>query len=78
MFYLQKEKLFPLPEYDFSDNKVTLTIIGKVLDTNYARKLILSKNDLSLRDIILLDKVQKGKELLSEQAKYLKRKKYIE
>jgi ATP-dependent DNA helicase RecG len=26
MFMIQKEKFFPLPEYDFSDNKVKLTI----------------------------------------------------
>lgn len=78
MFTLQKNKLFPLPEYDFSDNKVTLTIIWKVLDPSYARKLILSKNDLSLQDIILLDKIQKWKELTVEQINYLRRKKYIE
>ena len=77
MFNLQKNKYFPLPEYDFSNHKVKLTITGKVLDLNYARKLAANK-DLSLFDIILLDKVQKHKKLSNEEFKTLKDKKLIE
>jgi ATP-dependent DNA helicase RecG len=58
MFNLQRKKLFPLPEYNISKDKVSVTIIGKVLDINYARKLARIPN-LSLIDIMLLDKVQK-------------------
>jgi len=78
MFIIQKDKYFPLPEYQLSDNKVSLTINWKILDLNYARKLALSKNNLSLDDIILLDKIQKKKELLDDEIKYLKKKKFIE
>lgn len=78
MFKLQKDKLFPLPEYDIQNNKVSLTIIWKVLDINYAKKLTQSKNELILEDIILLDKVQKKKRLTEEQIKYLRDKKFIE
>lgn len=60
MFDIQKKKFFPLPEYDFSDRKVKVTIIGKVLDINYARKLAIMPN-LTLDEIIVLDKVQKWK-----------------
>lgn len=77
MFILQKDKFFPLPEYDLSDNKVQLTIIGKVLDMDYARKLAQFK-DLSLKDIILLDKIQKYKTLNEEEIRYLKDKHLIE
>ncbi|MDD4151576.1 MAG: putative DNA binding domain-containing protein [Candidatus Gracilibacteria bacterium] len=78
MFIIQKNKYFPLPEYDFKDNKVSLTIIGKVLDVNYAKKLAQSKDKLSLEDIILLDKVQKKKELTKTQITYLKKQGFIE
>jgi ATP-dependent DNA helicase RecG len=39
MFISQKNKFFPLPEYDLSNQKVSLSIVGKVLDIAYARKL---------------------------------------
>jgi ATP-dependent DNA helicase RecG len=77
MFIIQRNKFFPLPDYDTSDNKVVVTVAGKVLDLNYARKLA-TVPDLSLQDIILLDKVAKRKKLTTEQAKALKVRKLIE
>lgn len=77
MFRIQKDKFFPLPEYDFSNNKVKVTIIGKVVDVNYARKLAELPN-LSLDEIILLDKVAKQKELSDNEIKNLKSKHLIE
>ncbi|MDA3905693.1 MAG: putative DNA binding domain-containing protein [Bacteroidales bacterium] len=77
MFVIQKNKYFPLPEYDFSNNKVQVQIIGKVLDENYAKKLALNA-DLSLQDIILLDKVAKQKKLVDSEIKELRKKKLIE
>ena len=77
LFLIQKSKLFPLPEYDLSNHAVKLTITGKVLDLNYARKLVADKT-LSLYDIMLLDKVQKKKQLSDAEFKHLKTKKLIE
>lgn len=77
MFIIQTKKFFPLPEYDLSDVKVKLSIVGKVLDINYAKKLA-QIPDLSLTDIILLDKVAKKKSLSIEEASYLKKNKWIE
>lgn len=77
MFILQREKLFPLPEYNISKDKVSVTIIGKVLDINYARKLAKIPN-LSLVDIMLLDKVQKWKTLTKDEVKALRKKNLIE
>jgi len=77
MFIIQKKKYFPLPEYDFSNNKVKVQIIGKVLDENYAKKLALN-SDLSLNDVILLDKVAKHKQLKDCEIKVLKTKRLIE
>lgn len=77
MFMLQKEKFFPLPSYNFSDNKVKVKIIGKVLDLNYAR-LLARKRDLSLKEIMLLDQVQKKNKISKESALLLKSKSLIE
>ncbi len=77
MFVIQKNKFFPLPDYDFANNKVKVQIVGKVVDVNYAHKLAQGK-DLSLQEIILLDKVAKHKSLLDIEIKELKRKKLIE
>ena len=77
LFSIQKDKFFPLPEYDLSNHAVKLTITGKVLDLNYARKLAADKT-LSLSDIMLLDKVQKKKQLSDSEFKHLKSKKLIE
>jgi len=77
MFNFQKQRFFPLPDFDFEDNKVKVTIIGKILDENFARILI-KNSELKLEEIILLDKVQKKKEITESEFKYLKKHKYIE
>ena len=77
MFQAQRERLFPLPEYDFADNRVSLTLIGKVLDVTYA-EMLAANSDLSLREILALDKVQKHKPLDDNEVKWLKTKKLIE
>lgn len=77
MFSIQSKKFFPLPEYDLSNNRVQVTIIGKVKDINFARKLA-QMPALTLEEIICLDKVAKNKILDNEELKILKRKKLIE
>jgi ATP-dependent DNA helicase RecG len=77
IFNFQKQRFFPLPDYNFDDNKVKVTITGKVLDENFARILIKNSN-LGLDEIIFLDKVQKHKEITEIEFKYLKKAKYIE
>lgn len=77
MFNIQRKKFFPMPEYEFGGNKVKLTIMGKVVDLNYARK-IASMPSLSLADIIALDKVAKGKAISESEIKDLKSKDLIE
>jgi ATP-dependent DNA helicase RecG len=77
MFNFQKQRFFPLPDFDFEDNKVKVTIIGKILDENFARILI-KNSELKLEEIILLDKVQKKKEITESEFKHLKKCRYIE
>lgn len=77
LYEQQKKRFFPMPEYDTSNGKVTVGIEGKVIDEQFARILV-SVPDLSMSDLILLDKVQKQKRLTDEEVKYLRKKKFIE
>ena len=77
IFNFQKQRFFPLPDYTFEDNKVKVTITGKILDENFAR-IIIKNSNLALEEIILLDKVQKHKEVSEAEFKYLKKARYIE
>ena len=77
MFNFQRERMFPLPDYDLSSGKIKVTITGKVLDMEYAR-LLARNQDLTLEEIIMLDKVQKKKPLTSSEEKHLKAKRLIE
>jgi ATP-dependent DNA helicase RecG len=78
MFTRQRERYFPLPDYDLSESgRVKVRIIGKVVNERYTRMLI-DRMDLDLWDVIALDKVQKGKFITEEEFKSLKRKRLIE
>ena len=77
MYNIQRKKYFPLPDYDLSNKKVQVSIIGKVIDINYAKKLI-QLPELSLQEIILLDKVSKSKTITDNEAKKLKSRQLIE
>jgi ATP-dependent DNA helicase RecG len=77
MFMAQRKRFFPLPDYNLSDNRVEVTLIGKVLDLNYAR-LLASDGSLTLEEIMLLDCVQKQQPLTSDQIATLRSKQLIE
>lgn len=77
IFNFQRDRFFPMPDYDLSDEKVKLTIHGKIIDIEYAKTLANNK-DLTLNEIILLDKVQKKLSISKEEEKILKSKKLIE
>lgn len=77
LYEQQKKRFFPMPEYDTSNGKVAVGIEGKVIDEQFARILV-SVPELSMSDLILLDKVQKQKRLTDEEVKYLRKKKFIE
>ncbi|MBK8506141.1 MAG: putative DNA binding domain-containing protein [Saprospiraceae bacterium] len=77
MFLIQRRKYFPLPDYDIANDQVKVKITGKVVDLNYARKLA-SLKDLSLSEIMLLDKVAKKKALSRSEMKELRQKNLIE
>jgi ATP-dependent DNA helicase RecG len=77
MFNYQRARFSPMPEYDLSRERVKVTIIGKVLDLDFA-KVLAKKRDLDINEIIMLDKVQKKKSLSDSEIKRLKGKGFIE
>jgi len=77
MYACQRDRLFPLPDYNISSDRVEVTIIGKILDLNYAN--LLAKNtDLSLIEIELLNRFQLGKPLTDLEMKRLRSRKLVE
>jgi ATP-dependent DNA helicase RecG len=77
LFMFQKQRFFPLPDYDLSGNRVQVTLTGKVLDMDYAR-LLAGNGELTLQEIIALDKVQKRQPLDDDEKNLLKAKGLIE
>lgn len=77
MFTKQRDKYLPLPDYELGGHEVKVIVTGKVLDLAYAR--VLSQHpDLTLGEIILLDKVQKHKVLSIEEVAHLRRRQLVE
>lgn len=77
VFKIQKSKYFPLPDYDLSNNKVAVTIYGKVINENYT-KILYQNPDYDLETIFLIDKVQKKLDLTNDQIKILRKLGIIE
>ena len=77
LFLFQRARFFPMPDYELSNNRVMVTLTGKVLDMDYAR-LLAREGGLSLQEIIALDKVQKHQQLDDKDEKLLKTKALIE
>ena len=77
LFNFQRQRFFPMPDYDFSDGKVKITITGKILNEDFARILIKNPH-LLLDDILLLDKVQKQKPVTDDEYGYLKKQRFVE
>lgn len=72
MFQRQRNRFFPMPDFDLTQpERVAVKIAGRILDERYAR-LLMSRTDLSLEDIILLDRVQKRQLLTKSEHKHLR------
>lgn len=78
MFVKQKERFFPMPDYIIKEKEsITVKIYGKIIDKNYVR-LLQECTDLTLLEIILLDRVQKGLKITDDAILFLRKKKLIE
>ncbi|WP_291103987.1 MULTISPECIES: RNA-binding domain-containing protein [unclassified Flavobacterium] len=78
MFIEQRKRFFPLPDFDLSDpSKVVVKIAGRIWDENYT-KLLMSKTDLDLKTVVLLDRVQKSLPISENEIKLLRKEKLVE
>lgn len=78
VYDIQKKKFFPMPDYDLSeDNRVKVTLYGKIIDEKYS-KILFEKTNLDIDEVMLLDRVQKGFEITKEQSDYLRKDNLIE
>lgn len=78
VFRIQKEKYFPLPDYDLSVlNQVSVTVYGKVLNSDYMH-ILYDYPDLDLETVFLLDRVQKGLSISNENIAHLRKLKLVE
>jgi ATP-dependent DNA helicase RecG len=72
MFNIQRDRFFPLPTYDISDeNHTEVTIHGELIDENYSRQLK-KHPELSLNEVIALDKVQKKQPISEMEIQHLR------
>jgi len=72
MFQTQRRRFFPMPDFDLSQSdRVVVSIQGRILDERYTR-LLMSRTDLDLSTIMLLDRVQKNQTISADESKRLK------
>lgn len=74
----QARRYFPMPDYDLTEPQaVKMTLHGAVVDAAYSR-LLIQRTDLSLPDILALDRVQKNLPIDDAVARRLRQAKLIE
>lgn len=79
MYAKQRERHFPMPDYliDNYKQEVNVKIYGKVIDERYAQ-LLASDTQLSLKECIWLDAIQKHKPITDFAVEHLKERRLIE
>lgn len=72
IFTLQRERFFPMPDYDIDKEEKTVgvTIYGKVIDERYTA-LLKSSNKLTLKECLWLDAVQKHRPITKAALEHL-------
>lgn len=72
MFETQRKRSFPLPDYDLEKpGEVAVTLTGRIVDERYTR-LLMERTDLDLEQVLLLDRVQKGRPIERDDHRRLK------
>ena len=74
----QVKRYFPLPDYVTTDASVEMTLYGRVVDIAYSTLLIQKGGSLSLEDVFLLDRVQKGLSISAKAVRHLRTEGLIE
>ncbi|MFA7663948.1 MAG: RNA-binding domain-containing protein [Clostridia bacterium] len=78
LFVRQKERYLPMPDYDgTSESHVVMHLPGTVIDENYSL-MLMSNQDITLTDAVLLDHLQKGKTINDNAIDMLRKKHLVE
>lgn len=77
MFVKQRDRFMPMPDYAIGDGNVTVDVPGRILDSRYCT-LLMRNTDLSLREIVLLDRVQKHMPIESDAVAILRQHGLVE
>ena len=77
MFVKQRDRYMPMPDYKIETDSVTVDVPGKVLDARYC-SLLIKKTDLTFKEIVLLDRVQKGVRLEKDAVAFLRKRGLVE
>ena len=78
VFNIQRERFFPLPDYDLSQkNKVEVALYGREIDEKFTY-LLHNNTDLDLVTVYLLDQVQKGKNVQKDAVQHLRKYNLVE
>lgn len=79
IFTLQRERFFPMPDYDIDkeEKSVGVTVYGKVIDERYT-ELLKSGNELTLKECLWLDAVQKHRPITKAALDHLRTRRLIE
>jgi ATP-dependent DNA helicase RecG len=79
IFTLQRERFFPMPDYDIDKEEKTVgvTIYGKMIDERYSA-LLKSSTKLTLKECLWLDAVQKNRPITKAAIEHLREKRLIE
>ena len=73
-----RERYFPMLDYDLNtSNRVKVTIYGKIIDEKYT-SLLFENKELTLEQVMLLDRVQKNIKITKDQATALRKSHLIE
>ncbi len=78
VYSIQREKLFPMPDYDLSKaDQVDVVVHGKILNENYT-KVLFTNPGMDLETVYLLDRIQKGERITRDEANLLRKLGLIE
>ena len=73
VYKIQKEKFFPMPDFDFSrQGEVSVAVYGKVLNENYTR-ILFENPDFDLDTVYIIDRIQKNEPIGKEDTKRIRR-----
>lgn len=77
IYQSQKSRYLPMPDYDIGGDHVSVRVYGNVVDEAYSR-LLIANADMSIEDVVNLDRVQKHYPISSDAATHLRKLHYVE